>query len=379
MTGTEWQKKRGNRLGFLGATFLSIVCVGALVVISLTIASTGTEQAAAPAGEKKEIVQRSAGTQPKDVVVRESSAAADPSEETAAAVPTATEAGDEMIGDADASIEAAPTGTAVAEADELTAGKSSSAVPEGPVTWNDGETAFQEKRYAHAAEIFERYAQDRPENPWGHFMLGLSRWKDGDFDGAETALRQTIALDSNHVKARINLARILIDLDRAEEALGPIRSALESEPDNIDAWRVLGRTAHTIGVREEAIYAYEEVLARNSDDAWTLNNLGLILIEQGSFAEAIGPLARAVALEEGVALFQNNLGMALENTGHLVQAAEAYGRAMELDESYGKAAINLARVEPLADGDVETPIDLAAVADAWTAGGGGAEIARSTP
>ncbi len=373
MKGTQWQEQRGNRLGFLGASFLSIVCVGALVAISLTIASTGNEQAAAP-------IEGPAAPAPIVAQPEESvpPAAIEKSAETTTGKPAESSMGDEMIAHANGTAELPEEKQAAAERQESET-IPASAVPEGPVTWNDGETAFGEKRYADAAEIFERYAQDRPENGWGYYMLGLSRWKTGNLEGAEEALRQSISLDSKHAKSRINLARVLIDLDRAEEALGPIRSVLEAEPDHVAAWRILGRTAHSIGVLEEAIYAYNEALVRNGEDTWSLNNLGLILIERGDFSEAIGPLARAVVLDNEVAVFQNNLGMALENSGHLVQAAELYSRAVELDEAYDKAAVNLARVEPLVDVNTETAIDLIAIADAWSPGGVGEELAQSSP
>src|SRR5262245_12017767 len=51
---------------------------------------------------------------------------------------------------------------------------------DGPVTFTDGEAAFQSKKYADATSIFERYVAQKPKNVWGHYMLGLSAWKNGD-------------------------------------------------------------------------------------------------------------------------------------------------------------------------------------------------------
>src|SRR5262245_9787206 len=58
---------------------------------------------------------------------------------------------------------------------------------DGPVTFADGEAAFQAKKYGDATAIFERYTVQRPKNAWGHYMLGLSAWKGGDPKKAEQA------------------------------------------------------------------------------------------------------------------------------------------------------------------------------------------------
>ena len=57
----------------------------------------------------------------------------------------------------------------------------------GPVSFADGEAAYQAKKYGDATAIFERYTEQRPKNAWGHYMLGLSAWKSGDLAKAEQA------------------------------------------------------------------------------------------------------------------------------------------------------------------------------------------------
>src|SRR5688500_18838535 len=41
-----------------------------------------------------------------------------------------------------------------------------------PVSFADGEAAFQSKNYGEATTLFAHYGQRRPDNPWGHYMLG---------------------------------------------------------------------------------------------------------------------------------------------------------------------------------------------------------------
>src|SRR4051794_7916220 len=38
----------------------------------------------------------------------------------------------------------------------------------GPVSFADGQTAYQARKYGNAAATFERYTAQRPANAWGH-------------------------------------------------------------------------------------------------------------------------------------------------------------------------------------------------------------------
>ena len=234
----------------------------------------------------------------------------------------------------------------------------------GPVSYEQAETAFREKRYSQASQLFTRYLEDKPENPWGHYMLGLSSWKAGELDSAETAFRKALELDPNHRKSVHNLTRVLLDDERPGEAEELLRTLLESDSTVGETWRLIGRACEEQGDPVRAIEAYRQALILDERDAWSANNLGLIYIKEGQFEEALPPLAYAVSVKSDVAVFQNNLGMALELTGHLGQAVEAYRKAVEIDPGYTKAKVNLERVEPLVvEGSVR--VDLGVLAEGF--------------
>ena len=96
---------------------------------------------------------------------------------------------------------------------------------------------------------------------------------------------------------------------------------------------------------DEAIDAYRRAIALNENDAWSMNNLGLLFLEQGFTEDAVPYLARAVELKGNVPAFHNNLGMALEQMGRFVGAAQAYKGALAADPGYAKAKQNLAASE----------------------------------
>lgn len=248
---------------------------------------------------------------------------------------------------------------------DTTEGDAAPSVPV-PETFGASEEAFHERRWAEATAGFAAYTERTPENPWGHYMLGLSAWKGGDLERAEEALSEATRLDPEHTKSWINLARVRLDDERPDDALDAVRRAVELEPERADALRVLGRVAHESGDVEEALDAYRRAVVADPDDAWAMNNLGLLQIQRGAYGPAAEALARAVQLRDDVATFQNNLGVALERTGHLAAAAEAYRRAQELSNGHDKARVSLARVEEQVPTGAEAePAELEALAEAF--------------
>jgi len=237
-------------------------------------------------------------------------------------------------------------------------------VPEPPkeVTYEEAEAAYKEARYAEAVDLFTRYTERKASNPWGHYMLGLSAWKAGQLAPAEAAFRQALQLDALHAKSWINLSRVLLDDGRPEEALIALDEAFVIDPVSNVAFRLQGRAHHQLGQVEEAEASYREALQLDSQDAWAMNNLALLFIEQGRFEAALPVLALAVETRTDVPLFYNNLGMALERTGHFHAAYAAYEKAVALDDSYEKAADNLARVETVEEEVGLMPVDLTALA-----------------
>jgi len=231
----------------------------------------------------------------------------------------------------------------------------------GPVTFADGETAYNAGKYADATKIFEQYTAQKPENAWGHFMLGLSAWKSGDLQKAETALEDSLRIDPEHLKSLVNLSRVLLDQRRFDDALVRLTEAGKIDPNSADVQRLLGRTYSGQGKTDDAISAYRAAIMLDNGDAWSMNNLGLLLLEQGRTDDALPFLARAVQLKKDVAMFQNNLGMALEHTGRYTAAATAYHNALAADPKYAKAEKNLTRVEAVKSPS-EEPFDLEAVA-----------------
>ncbi|HEY7879089.1 MAG TPA: tetratricopeptide repeat protein [Gemmatimonadaceae bacterium] len=233
------------------------------------------------------------------------------------------------------------------------------------VSYEAADSAYRARRYAVATAMFAAYTARRPENPWGHYMLGLSAWKAGQLDHARGAFEDVLKLDPHHVKSLVNLSRVLLEQQQVAEARERIEAAIAIDSGSVDAWRVLGRVNGQAGHVDDALNAYRTALTLDPQDTWSMNNMGLLLIGAGRFDEALGPLARAVQLDDRVAAFQNNLGIALERTGHITLAAQAYHAALAIDSSYTKAQVSLGRIDGKSDQPGVDSVTVGSLADAF--------------
>jgi tetratricopeptide (TPR) repeat protein len=234
------------------------------------------------------------------------------------------------------------------------------ATPSVPVSYADAEAAYAGRNYDEAASRFAAYTRSSPDNPWGHYMYGLSAWKAGDPEQAISSFDEALRLDPRHRKSLLNSARVLLETSRPREALERVERALSLEPLSGEGLRLLGRARHELKQIPEAIDAYQRAIALDERDAWAMNNLGLIYIQQDRSDVALPILARAVELRSGSPVFHNNLGTALERTGHFAAARTAYQAALAADGTYGKSAASLARVTPHAESDTSS-VDLPAL------------------
>ena len=234
------------------------------------------------------------------------------------------------------------------------------------VTYSMAEQAYFGGDFELASDLFDQYTDEHGSNAWGFYMLGLSQWKAGDADVAEESFLAALELKPDHQKSLVNYGRVLIQLDRSEDAREQIEIALAVNPENNSARRVLGRIQHNEGQLEAAAETYNVILRTKLDDVWALNNLGLIRIEQKRFDDAIAPLAKAVSLKGDVACIQNNLGVALERTGQITLASEAFASALTADADYEKAEISLARLDNQTEAEDLISMDLVAIAESFT-------------
>jgi Flp pilus assembly protein TadD len=194
-----------------------------------------------------------------------------------------------------------------------------------------------------------------------HYKQAVTAWRGGDRDVAVTEFRAAIAEDSSKLPPRLNLSRVLLEQGKAKDAVVEIQGVLALDSTSGSAFRLLGRAHDVLGQTDSAVADYQHAIVLNDLDGWSMNNLGVVLIERGDYGEALKALSRAVELSNS-ATFRNSLGLALEHTGHYTAAVEAYKSALSADSGYTRATTNLTRVSTLTEAPGTPAVDLAAQA-----------------
>jgi FOG: TPR repeat len=94
-----------------------------------------------------------------------------------------------------------------------------------------------------------------PNNPGVHFQLGLLKYSNRDYDGAQSAFARALALVPDYANAKYYLGLTLDKLDETSEAIKIFEELLKANPGNTDVENVLtnlkaGRSA-MVGASEE--------------------------------------------------------------------------------------------------------------------------------
>lgn len=137
-----------------------------------------------------------------------------------------------------------------------------------------------------------------------------------------------------------NLAIVLNDAGKLDEAAEYYQIALEINPSQPEVYNNLGLIRNAQGAAEEAVQCYRRAL-KFSQHPVIYFNLGIALHEQGKLAEAITCYQRAIEINPKQPEVYNNLGNAFFHQDKLVEAVRCFQKAIQLDPGAIDAHYNL--------------------------------------
>ena len=162
----------------------------------------------------------------------------------------------------------------------------------------------------------------------------------GDLAGEEAALRRVSEYEPGMAEVHFNLANVLQDQSRLEEAAESYRRALELEPALTEAACNLGGVLRARGDTAGAIAVYRDALARRPGHLQVLFNLGNALKDEGRLEEAIACYREAIARKPDMADVHERLGYALVEAGDSPAALASFRAALALKPAHGLALEN---------------------------------------
>jgi type II protein arginine methyltransferase len=119
----------------------------------------------------------------------------------------------------------------------------------------------------------------------------------GNLEGAESGYRKVLAKGYRAAEVLPLLAGLLGHRSRAEDALAAWEQLLAIEPDHAVALHEKGLTLHWLGRTAEAIASLERACAIDPDNPIAIGNLAVVVADAGRTLEAIRHFRRALALQ----------------------------------------------------------------------------------
>lgn len=160
------------------------------------------------------------------------------------------------------------------------------------------------------------------------FAAALEAHREGDLVRAEAGYRETLRLAPDHPHANNNLAILLRATRRLEEALDRYRAALRNSADPSIRSNI---ACVLIDLRriDEAAGHLQRALAMRPDYAGALFNLGNLRRDQGDRAAAERCYERALAAQPGMAEAYAGLGDLCKADGELGRAVDCFVLALK--------------------------------------------------
>jgi len=242
-----------------------------------------------------------------------------------------------------------------------------------------GEVYYRGKHFDEAEEELARIDGDSPLFPQAATFFGLCRLQKYDLRLAEQLFRRALEVRPDAVEAHRGLADVYVALGAMSRALEAMEAVARLDPADGRPWLFMGNFYADVGLRAEAVQAYENAVARAADlESAAQARLGLAesLIKFGDHARAFRVLSelppdkadapQAVVLRaEGLARegqlteAERLLARLLDGPAPPPAVLTTAGRVAFDAEKYDRAAILLERAAALDPADYAANYHLA--------------------
>jgi protein O-GlcNAc transferase len=165
-------------------------------------------------------------------------------------------------------------------------------------------------------------------------------FQQGMLADAEQLYRQVVDTSPNPFVALNNRGVALERLDRLDEALASIESALSIQPDYADAFYNRGIVLLRMKRFEEALASYEHALAIRPEYAEAFSNRGIAMMALHFLDGALVSFDRALALKAGYAEAWYNRGIVLMKLERPTEALASFDKALAIKPEYAEALSN---------------------------------------
>jgi arylsulfatase A-like enzyme/Flp pilus assembly protein TadD len=234
---------------------------------------------------------------------------------------------------------------------------------------------YAARRFAEAADLYRKVIALRPTTSEAYEQLALSLRQLERHDEAIASLQTALGKGLGGETVRRQLGLALCEVGRAREAVAILQPVAGSgDAETIAAYGVALGDA---GRYAEAIAALQRAEAASPSDSAPLEDLGVVSLHMDRPAEAQRYLESALKLNDRLPVSWNTLGVALFRQRQPGPALDAWERAVALDPRQYDALYNIGLVAADTGRRQQAVKALARFVDTAPAGRFGTEIARA--
>jgi tetratricopeptide (TPR) repeat protein len=164
------------------------------------------------------------------------------------------------------------------------------------------------------------------------------------YDEAVDLLEKVLETNPDSPEARFNLANTYAEMGRIEDAAGLYAQLVDEQPDDPRNSENLALAYGRLGRPADALRVYDNALQAHPDWASAMAGRGFTLHELGRDEEALESLDRAIEMDPRAADAWYYRGATLADLGRLADAREDLQRALQLDPMHDPAQRRLSRV-----------------------------------
>ena len=209
-------------------------------------------------------------------------------------------------------------------------------------------SALQQKEYKAATDVARKVQGLRPAEAFGTLMEAEAEYAQGRADSAIALWRKALSLGSPG-PAPVKLHLALVKAGKESEAKSFVSSWLKDHPADVSLLEHLALQARQAGQGAQAEKHYREILNRQPNHGAALNDLAMLLTQQGS-AEAVPLAEKALKRSPDNPAMLDTLAHALAATKQWPAALETQRRAVTLAPNVPSLRLALAQLE-LQSGD----------------------------
>lgn len=234
-----------------------------------------------------------------------------------------------------------------------------------------------QKNWSAAQTSANRLIEQQPENPLGHYLLGMAALGQGQSQPALTHFEASLALSASTVEPLTQAVELHLKNNQFPEALALIDRALQEKPENFVAHNLRGTVLRLSGRRADAIAAFNR--ATELAPRWPLPYLGLSAEQfaAGNKEAAITTMREALVATGQDLSIATALAALLEQTGDLNGAINTLAEVNQNNPGSLVLVNNMAMLRLSNPGNALDPITMGEIAAQLKASGNAAFIDTS--